>query len=228
MEANGGSAGVEGAGIGSYDALTKQGRLQALVAEVVLDHFGHGPVEEDGAGFGVASESLFDIRPGGSVADPDVAVSCGAKRITEAADDVAHGVPAIDVVGGELEHSLGATFVVIPELNRRAIEERDEQPVDGRSPLETTAGQLKLFDDERMQQAGEVGTRGHANARKGLLDGARATDAGPALNDEDALAGASEISSAGESVVPGADDDGVPCFGREFANRDRQADFAED
>ena len=53
METDGGGAGIEGAGVGADDALTEISDLQALVFDVTLDELGHGPVEEDGAGFGV-------------------------------------------------------------------------------------------------------------------------------------------------------------------------------
>ena len=58
VEADGGGAGVEGAGVGSDDALAEVCDLQALVAEIVLDELGHGPVEEELRG-------LPDRRRGG-------------------------------------------------------------------------------------------------------------------------------------------------------------------
>jgi hypothetical protein len=64
-----------------------------------------------------------------------------------------------------------------------------------------------------MQQAGEIGTGRHPDAGKGLFDGAGAADAQPRFEDENTLAGAREIGSAGEAVVACADDDGVPRFG---------------
>ena len=70
--------------------------------------------------------------------------------------------------------------------------------------------EAELFDDQRMQQAGEIGAGRHPDAGKGLFDGACAADALAALEHQHALAGAGEIGGAGEAVVAGADDDGVP------------------
>jgi hypothetical protein len=66
-----------------------------------------------------------------------------------------------------------------------------------------------------MEEAGEIGAGRHADAGEGLLDGACAADAGAALDDQNALAGAGEIGRAGEAVVARADDDGVPGLGGE-------------
>jgi len=66
------------------------------------------------------------------------------------------------------------------------------------------------------------------NAGERFLDGARAPDTRSALEDEHALAGSREIRGAGEAVVSGADDDRVPAPRREFADRRRQPNFAED
>ncbi len=77
-----------------------------------------------------------------------------------------------------------------------------------------------------MQQAREVGAGRHPDAGKGLFNGAGAADAKPRFEDENTLAGAREIGGAGEAVVAGADDDGVPRFGGEFADGRGQAEFA--
>ena len=89
------------------------------------------------------------------------------------------------------------------------------------------AGESELFDNERMQQAGEIGAGRHPDARERLFDGAGAADALACFEDEDALAGAREIGGAGEAVVAGADDDGVPWFCGEFADGCGEAEFAE-
>jgi len=194
----------------------------------VLDHFGHGPVEEDGASFGVVPEAVFDLFAGGTVADPDVSFARGAERVAETADDGAHGVPAVDVYGRKFADGFGAALVVIPELNAGAVEKGNEEAVDGRRPLEAAAGQVEFLYDQWMEKAREVGARGHADAWEGFFDGACAADALAALNDEDALAGFREIGSAGETVVSGTDDDDVPGFRGEVADGNGEADFAED
>lgn len=65
VEADRGGAGVEGAGVGADDALAEVGGLEALVAEVAGDEVGHGPVEEEVAGFVVVAEAVFDFFLGG-------------------------------------------------------------------------------------------------------------------------------------------------------------------
>jgi hypothetical protein len=70
MEADGGSAGIEGAGVGADDALAEIGDLQALVFKIALDKLGHGPIEENGAGFGIVAETVFNLVAGGRLADP--------------------------------------------------------------------------------------------------------------------------------------------------------------
>ena len=79
-----------------------------------------------------------------------------------------------------------------------------------------------------MQQAGEVGAWRHADAGKGLLDGAGAADTLADFDDEHALAGAGQRCRADQAIVAGADDDRVPGLGGEFADVNGETDFAED
>jgi len=118
-------------------------------------------------------------------------------------------------------------LVVVPELNAGFIEERNEEAIDGGCPPEAAARQIEFFDHEGMKKASEIGAWRHADAGKGLLDSACATDARAALYNEYALASASKIGGTGETVVSGTHDEDVPGFGGEFANGDGQADFAE-
>src|SRR5271170_743701 len=78
-----------------------------------------------------------------------------------------------------------------------------------------------------MKQPGEVGARRHADSRKWLLDGACAADAVAAFERQDALSGAREVSCAGESIVAGPHDDGVPPPRYELFDRGGKAYFAE-
>ena len=133
-----------------------------------------------------------------------------------------------DVGGGEGADFGFAASVVVPKLNAGAIEEGNEEAIDGGGPLVTAAGQIELLDDQRMQQAGEIGAGRHAHAGERLLDGAGSADAGAALDDQDALAGARQVGRAGEAVVARADDDHVPGAGGQFADGEGKADFAED
>jgi len=93
--------------------------------------------------------------------------------------------------------------------------------------LEPAAGEIELFDDERVEQAGQISAGRHANAGKGFLDSAGTADARAAFDDEYAFAGPSEISTAGQSIVSGADNDRVPGFRGKFANGHGEADFTE-
>ena len=191
----------------------RYGDLQAFVAEIVLDELGHGPVEEHGAGFLIVAEpQLRSARVWAHRRSRDRLRPAGRKSIAEPANDVAHGVPALHIVGGERADFGFAAFVVIPELNAGAIEEGNEEAVDGGGPLKAATGQVEFFDDERVQQSGKIGAGRHAHAGEGLFDGAGAADAGAALDDQHALAGACEIGCAGQAVVAGADDDHVPGF----------------
>src|ERR1700753_867103 len=154
MEADGSGAGIEGAGIGSDDALTEVGDLKALVAQVVFAELGHGPVEQDGSGFGVIAEAFFDLFACGRFANPGVVgVGGGAgaadggggpQRIAQAAGDVAHGAGNSDVVGSEGAHFGFAARVVVPKLDAGAIEEGNEESVDRGSPLIATPRQVEF------------------------------------------------------------------------------------
>jgi hypothetical protein len=92
--------------------------------------------------------------------------------------------------------------------------------------VKAPVNQAKLFHHQRMQQPGEVRAGRHADAGEWLFDGASAPDARAAFQHQDALAGASEVSSAGEAVMTRADDDGVPWTGSELGKRRREADLA--
>jgi hypothetical protein len=89
--------------------------------------------------------------------------------------------------------------------------------------VKSASGQFELFDNFWMQESGKIGAGRHADGRmrfrERLLDGAGATDAVAAFENENALAVAREIGGTGEAVVAGADDDHVPRPGSEFSNR---------
>src|SRR5271165_2051586 len=111
MKADGGCTGVERAGVGADDALAKTGDLQALVFEIFFDKLGHGPIEEDGACFAVAGETVFNLLTGGRFADPEIVGPCaragcvrggrGTDAVAEAVDHIAHSAPAFNVAGGK-------------------------------------------------------------------------------------------------------------------------------
>jgi len=202
--------------------------LEALVGEVALDELRHGPIEEQGARFLVVAETVFNLLAGGWVADPKIVLAWRSEGVAEAAEHVVHCRPAGDICGRQGADFGGAAILVVPELNAGTIEEGDEEAVHGGSPFISAAGQVEFFDEQRMEQAGEVGARGHAHAGEWFLNGACAAYADTAFDDEDTLAGAGEISGAGEAVVTGADDDCVPAACGELADGDGEADFAKD
>ena len=78
-----------------------------------------------------------------------------------------------------------------------------------------------------MQQAGEVGAGGHADAGEGLFNGASATHARTAFNYKNPLAGTRELGSANKPVMACADHNRVPGLRGEIANGQGQPDFPE-
>src|SRR5262249_48847264 len=154
VEADGGRTGIEGAGIGPDDTLTQQGDPQAFVREVVLDELGHRPVVKDMPGFAVGAEALVYLGLGRSIPDPRIALCRGSERVAEAADDVGHGTPPFEITGGEGTDLGIALFVVVPKLDTGAVEEWDEEAVDGRCPLETAGGEAEFLNHQWMEKAG--------------------------------------------------------------------------
>src|SRR5581483_8286812 len=112
-----------------------------------------------------------------------------------------------------------ALLVIVVELNARAVLEWYEEAVARRSPAKSAPGQIEFFNDEWMEQSGEVSAGRHANAGPGFFDSASAADAVPALQDENAFSGAREIGRTRQAVVSGPDDERVPALVREFGNR---------
>ena len=185
------------------------------------------------SGLGVGAEAGVYLVYTRWVSDPQVAGRRAARDgrpqgVAEATQDIAHGAPAFDVLRGEAADLGLAAVVVVPELDARSVEEGDEEAVDGGSPLEAAGGKVELLDDQRVQEAGEVGAGRHAHAGEWLLDGAGSADPVAGLENEDALAGAGEVGGAGESVMAGSDDDGVPGFGGELADGSGKSELAED
>src|SRR5579863_1069970 len=111
MKADGGSAGVEGAGIGANNSLAEIGDLQTLVLKIALDKLRHRPLEEQSAGLYVISEALFIVVKGGCVVEPQITRAGGAERIAQAAKHIVHRAPAIDIARGKRAHFLFAAVV---------------------------------------------------------------------------------------------------------------------
>src|ERR1700678_499334 len=78
-----------------------------------------------------------------------------------------------------------------------------------------------------MEKSGQIGARRHPHAREGFFDRTSAAHACPALEHQDALAGACQVGSASEAVVTRTDDDDVPLLGRQLRDGLWEADLAE-
>ena len=101
MEADAGGAGIERAGVRPDHALPEIRALQALVAQVALDEFGHRPVEKHVLGFAVIAEPRFDLLARGRFADPEIAIARRTQCVTQSAQHVAHRAPAFHVARRE-------------------------------------------------------------------------------------------------------------------------------
>ena len=76
--------------------------------------------------------------------------------------------------------------------------------------MKAALDEIELFDDQRMEKAGEIGARRHPHPGKGLFDRACASHPFTALEHQHTLSGARQIGGAGQAVVTRAHDDGVP------------------
>jgi hypothetical protein len=85
------------------------------------------------------------IGPGGSAFE--VGGWSGAEGIAEAADDIGHFAKAFNVAGSKGADLGGAALVVVPELDAAAVEEGNEEAVDGGCPGEAAAGKVEFFND---------------------------------------------------------------------------------
>jgi hypothetical protein len=76
--------------------------------------------------------------------------------------------------------------------------------------MEATIRETQFIHHQRMQKSGKVRARRHTHARERLFNRASATHTKPALENQDTLSRARQVSSACQAIVPGADHDGVP------------------
>ena len=169
------------AGERADDPLPEIGRLEALVVEEMLDVLDHRPVEQDAQRLGVSRQPALDLVAGRSPADPEVAIAVGPQCVAQPALHVAERPPARQVAGREPRDLLLAQPIVVPELDARAVLERDEQPGRGRRPSEPVLGHPQLVDHQRVEQSDQVGTGRDPSPRPDLLEraGAPHAAAGP-------------------------------------------------
>src|SRR6185312_15725450 len=162
------------------------------------------------SGFPVGAEAVIDFRRRRSISNPQVAPTRGTQSIAQPANHVAHGAPSFRIARGEPGDLGIASGIVVPKLHAGAVEKRDEKAVYRRGPLEAARAQSKLVNHQRMQQPGKIGAGRHAHAGEWLLNRAGSAYALAAFQNQHALAGPREISSAGKAVVPRAYNNGVP------------------
>ncbi len=79
-----------------------------------------------------------------------------------------------------------------------------------------------------MQQAGKISAGRHADAGEGLFDSTSATDARAAFQHQHTLAGTRQVRCAGEAVMTGANDDGIPGAGGKLRDGLGKANLAQD
>ena len=208
-----GGARVARAGTGADDALAVQGGAQPFVADVVLDDVGDRGVEQRVDRLSVVAEPRLDLVARRSVAEPCVAFGLPiAQRPTDAREQIGIGEVAVHVGGRQRRHRRSRALAVVPQRDRRAVFERAPEVRVGALHAVAVAGEIELVDDERMEQADEVGARADQPVGVGerLLEGARPPDLLTSLEHEDAMARTRQVGGGGEAVVPAADHDRVP------------------
>ena len=134
----------------------------------------------------------------------------GRKASRNRPDHIAHRSPPLDIRGAQTPDLLLAHHVIVIELYTRAVKKWNKESVGCRNPVESARRKLQLFDHLRVQQAAQIGARGHADTGPGLLSRTRPADPVPSLKDKNALSGPCQIRCAGESVMTGPYDDCVP------------------
>ena len=157
MEADGRRAGVEGAGVGADHALAEVGRSAGARRSGSARRTRPSTSRRGRGGLRRRTPRRSSISASRRrVADPQVAFASRPQGIAEAADDVASWRASLHIAGGEAADLGLAAFVVVPELDARAVEEGDEEAVDGGRPLEAAGGKVELLD----RPAGAAGRRG--------------------------------------------------------------------
>ena len=84
---------------------------------------------------------------------------------------------------------------------------------------------LETMTLEQLGRAAQVRVTADQTA---IIGGYGSADAVAGLEDQDALSGSGEVGGAGESVVAGADDDGVPGFCGQLGDGGGEPQLAED
>src|ERR1700726_3352893 len=137
MEADAGGSCVERASIRPNYSLPEVRSLEPFVTQVVFNELGHRPVKKDVPRLLIIPEPPFNLFLGGSLTDPQIAITCRTQRITQSAKHVTHCAPAFHIPLSEVANLGFALLVTVPELNAGAVVEWDKQPVYSGCPLKT-------------------------------------------------------------------------------------------
>ena len=229
MKADRRGACIEWAGVGADHTLAEIGDLQPLVPEVALDKLRHRPVEEQQLVLLRRRRAVLrSARAWAARRSTDRRCTLMAqahrrrRRITSLMARQPSTSPGASARTSSAHRSSSSQSWTL-EPSRKGT----KRPVDRGRPSVSAPRQFQFFDHQRMQQSGKIGAGRHAHAGEGLLDGAGAANALPALDHQHALAGPRKIGRASQAVVACADNDHVPGSGCQLANGDRQSDFAE-
>ncbi len=224
---DGGCARVERAGVGTDHPLAQVGILQPLILEVMLDELCHRPIEQHPASLLILAQASVQLFRGGSVANPKVTIAGGPQSIPQTPNHCRHGHPAIHIARSEAPNLSLARVVVIPQLNTAAIKKRHKEAIRSRRPMKPSFHQSQLIHHQRVQQPCKISARRHPHPWERLLDGTGAPHTCPALQHQDAFACPGQVGRAGEAIMAGADDDGVPRLRSQLRDRRREADLAQ-
>ncbi len=228
MEANRRRSRIEGTGVGADHTLAQHCHLQALVADVVLDHLRHRPVE-------TAPRALRDLCRCALRSAHATATLQSRRRFRP--PDEAHSADGGSrrTLHPSLSHRRGKAC----EPRRRSVRPSSQswmldpsrkgtkRPFYRRGPLEAAPREIQLVHHQRVQQNRRDRRKGTCVRSEGLLDGAGAADAQPAFDNQHLLSGFRKIGGTGEAVVARANDDHIPGGRGQFADRHRKSDFSQ-
>src|SRR5215204_5175359 len=212
---------------GAYHALSEQGLLEPLIVEVAFHELHHRPFEQEGYRLAVPPKPRLEVLAGWSLPDPEVLTPFRTQGIPDPLLERRHGPPSAQISGGKAPDLFLGWFVLAPELDAGPILEGNEQSRAGRMPVKASAHQIQLPDDNRMQQAADIGTGRNPVGRPGLLQ--RAGPAYPVtpLEHQHSAAGSSKVGGAGEAIVTRADHNDIPALLGQGLHRARETDHAQ-
>ncbi len=93
---------------------------------------------------GITPQPPINLLRRRRIANPSVRVTLRPQRIAQPPNHVIHRAPAFHITSRKPPHLRLACLVLIPKLNTRPIQERHEQPIHRRRPLEPALHQVQL------------------------------------------------------------------------------------